>query len=193
MAFEWDEDTFTYANNRIRFWSLKVAYDLEIERCEREEIEDIASELREHVLDNIHKYDPSRGAKPHTFIGTVVRNKATDIFRSRLARRQREGRSNRSLNQTLKNAEGELVERQDLLGDAEYREAWTGDSSTTQDLLDLRISLARRLAVLSREEHARCLRLLSRCIADLARADRVSRRVNARRVRRIRRVLGLFE
>lgn len=50
--------------------------------------QDVAQELNLHLFQNIHKYNPSRGAGPRTFVVKLITNKLLDLVRATNAQKR---------------------------------------------------------------------------------------------------------
>lgn len=186
MPFGWSDETFRYADLRVRFWALKILLDLGLPWSE---LEDIRSDLWVHLLSQIGKYDPNR-ASLHTFISTVVKNRGIDIIRSWRVGKNRRRWQAISLNEPIVDDNGDEVERQDFLSADDYRKAWTGSSFSSEIRL---IEVAELLARRSKEDRRLCLELISKCLFEIDRSGRLSTRKLAKSIREIQRILGLIE
>lgn len=186
MRYAWDSEKHRYANLRIRIWSLRIVTDLSLPETERE---DIASDLWVHLLTQMERYDPSRSS-PKTFISRVVLNKARDIFRFWWKGKNRRLRVSALLNEALRSADGDDVDHPDLPGEEEYEAARRAFMDEV-DLLDERIDIARHLARLSSDLRHLCLKQVSEVAAEVAWTGRVPSRELTKRIRAIRRSLGL--
>ena len=136
--------------------------------------EDLEQDLKLHLLEQLPKFNPTRGAFS-TFVDRVVAHKAADILDARFAAcrdcRLRIG----SLHDTVPLPDGEevLVEDMDFEDAVRVQHGLAERPGHTE--AELKIDLERALALLSPEQRELCLRLMTSTVAEISAATGVPR------------------
>jgi RNA polymerase sigma-70 factor, ECF subfamily len=125
------------------------------------DLADIKQDLTLDLLVRLKTFDPSR-AKRHTFVAMVVEHRVAAIIEHRVAARRDGRREECSLNDSVSDHEGKIVERHETL-DADCR--GRGHSKSRDMAVDVQAAIASlppRLQVL-------CSHLQTKTIAEVAR------------------------
>ncbi len=145
---------------------------------------DIERDLLLHVLTRLPKFDPTRSAKPTFFTG-IVRNRLRNIIASRKAA-LRSIPPGGSLNETVEDDEGWVVERIEVVSEDQYLRATGRSSRPSAELCDLHIDFRRAVEALPPGLQEICLRLLTQTITEIAGEIGVSTATVYDRIRKIR-------
>jgi RNA polymerase sigma-70 factor (ECF subfamily) len=139
-----------------------------------DESEDIEGDLTLHVLEQLSKFDPTRG-RLGAFVTRVAEHKAADILDARRTAR-RDFRVNVcSLSDTVQTGEGEEVSIEDIAQQDAVRSQHSVGELSLEEQVARKVDLDRLLAKVPEEYRDLCRRLMSATISEVAAALGVPR------------------
>ena len=151
----------------------------------RDDREDIEGDLTLHVLEQLAKFDPSRG-KIGAFVNRVVENKAADLIDSRCAARRDYRHDLCSLSDPIQNGEDTTVSIEDIVDQDAVRSQRGHSELSLEEQVARKIDLERALARLSPELQDLCRRLMRATVSEVAAALGVPRTTLYGPLKRIR-------
>lgn len=140
----------------------------------RDESEDIEGDLTLHVLEQLSKFDPTRG-RLGPFVTRVVEHKAADILDARHTARRDFRLNVCSLSDTIQTANGEEVPLEDIAREDAVRSQHSVGESSLEEQVTHKVDLERLLAQIPEEHRDLCRRLMSATISEVAAALGVPR------------------
>jgi RNA polymerase sigma-70 factor (ECF subfamily) len=139
-----------------------------------DESENIEGDLTLHVLEQLSKFDPTRG-RLGAFVTRVVEHKAADILDARRTAR-RDFRVNVcSLSDTVRIADGEEVSLEDIAREDAVRSQHSVAELSLDEQVARKVDLERLLSQVPEEHRDLCRRLMSATISEVAAALGVPR------------------
>ena len=148
-------------------------------------LDDVAQDLHLALIQQAGNFDPDR-ARWSTFVKTVVRFTAVTLRRKQRADfRQREA-SFASLNVTITDGDGQLVEMSATVGEEEYRTGLGQGSVEHTDQVNRALDVEQVIATLPAELRDLAERLKHQSVCEIARDLGVSKTTLTRRVVEIR-------
>jgi RNA polymerase sigma-70 factor (ECF subfamily) len=136
--------------------------------------EDIEGDLTLHVLEQLAKFDPTRG-RLGAFVTRVVEHKAEDILDARCTARRDYRLDVCSLSDTVQSANGEEVSIEDIAHEDAVRSQHSVGELSLEEQVARKVDLERLLAHLPAEQQDLCRRLMSATISEVAAALGVPR------------------
>ncbi len=136
--------------------------------------EDIEGDLTLHVLEQLDKFDPTRG-RLGAFVTRVVEHKAEDILDARCTARRDYRLDVCSLSDTVQTADGEEVAIEDIAREDAVRSQHSVGELSLEEEVARKVDLERLLAHLPPEQQDLCRRLMSATISEVAAALGVPR------------------
>ena len=136
--------------------------------------EDIEGDLTLHVLEQLAKFDPTRG-RLGAFVTRVVEHKAEDILDARCTARRDYRLDVCSLSDTVQTANGEEVSIEDIAHEDAVRSQHSVGELSLEEQVARKVDLERLLAHLPAEQQDLCRRLMSATISEVAAALGVPR------------------
>jgi len=136
--------------------------------------EDIEGDLTLHVLEQLAKFDPTRG-RLGAFVTRVVEHKAEDILDARCTARRDYRLDVCSLSDTVQTANGEEVFIEDIAHEDAVRSQHSVGELSLEEEVARKVDLERLLAHLPSEQQDLCRRLMSATISEVAAALGVPR------------------
>jgi RNA polymerase sigma-70 factor (ECF subfamily) len=140
----------------------------------RDEGEDIEGDLTLHVLEQLSKFDPTRG-RLGAFVTRIVEHKAADILDARRTARRDFRLNVCSLSDTVQTAEGDEVSIEDIAHEDAVRSQHSVGELSLEDEVARKVDLERLLAQVPEEQRDLCRRLMSATISEVAAALGVPR------------------
>lgn len=135
-----------YAARLIKFKARQMSRRPGFTGADREDLE---QDLWADLLDHLPRYDPARASLP-TFIARVVECKAASMLRHHFAEMRTPERVEASLNEPVRNSDGQVVERHETTPEV---------AQDAGHLLDLQRDVANVMSTLSDELRAVALAL----------------------------------
>ena len=136
--------------------------------------EDIEGDLTLHVLEQLAKFDPTRG-RLGAFVTRVVEHKAEDILDARCTARRDYRLDVCSLSDTVQIANGEEVSLEDIAQQDAVRSQHGVSELSLEEEVARKVDLERLLAHLPAEQQDLCRRLMSATVSEVAAALGVPR------------------
>jgi len=136
--------------------------------------EDIEGDLTLHVLEQLAKFDPTRG-RLGAFVTRVVEHKAEDILDARCTARRDYRLDVCSLSDTVQTANGEEVSIEDIAHEDAVRSQHSVGELSLEEQVARKVDLERLLAHLPAEQQDLCRRLMSATVSEVAAALGVPR------------------
>ena len=144
--------------------------------------EDLAQELRLHLLKRKAKFDPSR-AQWNTFVARVVEHKVVSIVRRQASKCRDSQQDGESLNEPGRSKTGKRGERGDLITEEEGRRRTAQDVRSTTDAVNLSLDAKQFLAGLPAPiRDVSELVMQGHSVQDIARDLHLSRATIQRRI-----------
>jgi RNA polymerase sigma-70 factor (ECF subfamily) len=140
----------------------------------RDEGEDIEGDLTLHVLEQLSKFDPTRG-RLGAFVTRIVEHKAADILDARRTARRDFRLNVCSLSDTVQTAEGDEVSIEDIAHEDAVRSQHSVGELSLEDEVARKVDLERLLAHIPPGQQDLCRRLMSATISEVAAALGVPR------------------
>lgn len=135
----------------------------------KSDLEDVKQELALDLLERLKTFDPTR-AQRHTFVAMVVEHRIAAIIEHRTAAMRDLSREAFSLNETIRDPDGEVVQRVQMLTDEAHPAAPDG-----QERLHLAADVRTVVASLPPRLQALCYSLRTKSPAEVARERGVPR------------------
>lgn len=135
----------------------------------KDDSEDIEGDLTLHVLEQLDKFDPTRG-RLGAFVTRVVEHKAEDILDARCTARRDYRLDVCSLSDTIKAADGEEVSIEDVAQEDAVRSQRGVSELSLEEQVARKVDLERFLIQLSPEQQDLCGRLMSATVSEVAAA-----------------------
>jgi len=140
----------------------------------RDESEDIEGDLTLHVLEQLSKFDPTRG-RLGAFVTRVAEHKAADILDARRTGRRDFRLNVGSLSDTVRIADGEEVSLEDIAREEAVRSQHSVAELSLEEQVARKVDLERLLAQIPEQHRDLCRRLMSATISEVAAALGVPR------------------
>jgi len=140
----------------------------------KDEGEDIEGDLTLHVLEQLSKFDPTRG-RLGAFVTRVAEHKAADILDARRTARRDFRLNVCSLSDTVRAADGEEVPLEDIAHEDAVRSQHSVGELSLEEQVARKVDLERLLAQIPEEHRDLCRRLMSATISEVAAALGVRR------------------
>ena len=175
-----------YTNDLIQVTARKLGAAF---RFNADDQEDLAREILLELLRVMPKFDPARG-ELKAFITYWVDKRSKRVLKSMVCENSDFQRVAYSLDETVKEFDGEIVPKCDLIDGENYLMSVGVIRCQSMELTDIRLAVGKALSAMTPYQRDICTRIMSNNIKQVARDLGVSRRHIYENLRRLR---PLFE
>ncbi|UCC31266.1 MAG: sigma-70 family RNA polymerase sigma factor [Phycisphaerales bacterium] len=171
-----------YAQSLIRFKARQLSRKPGFSRTDED---DVAQELKAHLLAQAHHFDPNRGTA-NTFAAQVIRTAVAMLLRDRRRQKRAADFAAISLERTHARPDEEVVSLREVLTEWDLRRR-IGTAASEHDRAELIAAVVEAVRSLPASDQEICQRLIGGTMTSVARDLGVSRRQVRKAVERIRR------